>query len=178
MQPESRIRAEGADAIARLGEAITGVEGERMPPVVTTLDAHLSRTALSTERIAAVLVGASAVIGCLLGLFGLYGALSDAGRQRRREFAVRSALGARGWHIVREVLRDGLRLAAIGTVLGLLGSVLVDRWVTAVLPYADARPLLAWIAPPIVLFLAVLLASALPARRAVAVSPLSLMKEE
>jgi putative ABC transport system permease protein len=173
-----RARAVNADVLARVGRSVAAVKGGRMPPVVVSLDVHLARTALSAERIAMILVSASAVIGIFLGVFGLYGAMSDAGRHRRREFAVRSALGARSRHIAGEVLRDGLRLATAGVAIGLLGSVLVERWLSTLLHQSDSRPALVWIAPLPVLLLSVLIASVLPALRAIAVSPLTVMKEE
>ena len=173
-----RVRTVNADVLSRIERSIAAVEGGRMPPLVVALDVHLARTALSAERIATILVSASALIGILLGVFGLYGAMSDAGRHRRREFAVRAALGARGRHIVAEVLQDGLRLATAGVVLGLLGSVLVERWLSTFLRQSDTRPVLVWVAPIAVLLSCVLVASVLPARRAMAVSPLNVMKEE
>ncbi|MGC8000870.1 hypothetical protein, partial [Salmonella enterica] len=75
-----------------LQQRLDAVEGRARAPELITMDAHLSRTALASERIAAVLVGISAGMALALGGLGLYGAMSDAGRQRRREFAVRIAL--------------------------------------------------------------------------------------
>ena len=52
-----------------------------------------------------------ATTAILLSILGLFGALSDAVRQRRREFAVRIALGAQRRHVIWQVLKDGARLA-------------------------------------------------------------------
>ena len=108
-------------------------------PVVTTLDAHLSRTALASERIATMLVGASAATALTLGVLGMYGAMADAARQRRREIALRIALGAQGWRVIRQVLAEGLRLAGAGTVAGMLGSILVARWLARIAAERAAR---------------------------------------
>ena len=67
----------------------------------------MSRTAFAPERIATVLVGASATIALVLGMLGLYGIMSEAARRRQREFALRIALGARGGHVVGQVISEG-----------------------------------------------------------------------
>lgn len=145
--------------------------------IVTTLDAHLSRTALAPERIATMLVGACAATALTLGVLGLYGAMSDAARQRRREIAVRIALGARGWHVIRQVLAEGVRLAGAGTVAGMLGSLLVARWLARITPSAGSLTVWVWLAAPLVLIGAVAIASVLPARRALTVDPLTILRD-
>jgi putative ABC transport system permease protein len=82
------------------------------PVVVKTLETHLSQTALAPLHIATALVGACATVAMLLGVLGLYGALSDAAQSGRRELAIRIALGARPRDVVRRVLREGAQLAA------------------------------------------------------------------
>jgi len=133
---------------------------------------------VAPERIATVLVGASAATALALGVLGLYGAMSDATRLRRREFGVRVALGAKGWRLIREVLSEGIRLAAAGAVAGLLGSLLVARWLARVTPNAGRLTVWIWLAAPLALLAAVLVASVLPARQALATDPLTIMREE
>jgi len=145
--------------------------------VVTTLDAHLSRTALAPEHIATVLVGASAAIALALGVLGLYGAMSEAARQRRRDIAVRIALGAQGWRVIRQVLAEGARLAGAGAVAGMLGSLQVTRWLARVTPSVGSPTVWMWLAAPLALFAAVAIASVLPARRALTVDPLTIMRD-
>lgn len=147
-------------------------------PAVTTLEAHLTRTALAPERIATMLMGASAATALTLGVLGLYGAMTDAARQRRREIAVRIALGAQGWRVVGAVLTDGVRLAGAGTIAGMIGSLLVARWLARITPGAGALTLWVWLAGPLVLIGAVAVASVLPARRALSVDPLTIMRDK
>jgi hypothetical protein len=157
-------------------ELIPGGREDRI--IVTTLDRHLSRTAFASERIATVLVGASTAIALALGMFGLYGLMSESARRRRREFALRIALGARGGHVIGQVLSEGMRLVVAGTVAGLLGSVLVSNWVSRITPADEPLSPWIWIAAPLTLALAVALASVLPARRALASDPLMIMKDD
>ena len=112
-----------------------------------------------------------------LGILGLYGAMSDAARRRRREIAVRLALGAQSWRVIRQVLAEGIKLASVGAVAGLAGSLLVARWLSRVTPIAGGAPLWAWLAAPLVLMLSVAIASVLPARRAASVDPLTIMRD-
>jgi putative ABC transport system permease protein len=165
------------DMLEELPRRLAAVEGGGEPPVLMTLEEQLVRSGLAGDRIAVLLVGVLAAIGLALGIFGLYGAMSEAGRRRRREFAVRVALGARGFQLVRQVLAHGLRLAAAGLVTGLVLALPVKGWVGTIARDAPLPPWV-WIATPLVLLLAVMLASVLPARRAVAVNPLSIMRDE
>jgi putative ABC transport system permease protein len=144
---------------------------------VRTLEEHLTTTALAPERIATLLVGAAAVSALLLGVLGVYGAMAELTRQRRREFALRIALGAQRWRVIAQVLGTGARLAAAGILLGVLGSTLVARWLARIAPDAGSSPSLVWIGGPVMLVAAVALASVLPARRALMVDPLSIMRD-
>jgi putative ABC transport system permease protein len=145
--------------------------------VVTTLDAHLSRTVLAPERLAMGLVGASAATGLALGALGLYGIMADAARQRRREIAVRVALGAQRWRVIGELLAEGVRLAVAGTVAGSLGSILVSRWLTRIAPHAGELTVWVWLVAPLALVGAVAIASVLPAWRALGVNPLTILRD-
>jgi hypothetical protein len=155
---------------------IPGGREERI--IVKTLDEHLSRTALAPERIATVLVGASATIALALGMLGLYGIMSDAARRRQREFALRIALGAGGSHVVGQVISEGIRIVIAGTITGLIGSAVVAQWIASVTPTDEPLSPWIWIAAPLTLALAVMIAAVLPARRALASDPLMIMKDQ
>ena len=164
--------------LASVRRTLDSVGGGRSPAVVTTLEDHLKRVALAPERIAMVLVGASAATALALGVLGLYGAMADAARRRRREFGVRLALGAQSWRLIRQVLEEGVRLAVAGAAAGLLGSLIVARWLERITPSAGPLPLWVWLAAPLALLGAVAIASVLPARLALATDPLTIMRDE
>jgi predicted permease len=163
--------------IGSVRRALADVPGGASLPAVITLDDHLGRTALAPQRIATLLVSASALLGLVLGGVGVYSALADSARQRRREIALRMALGAPRWRVVRQVVVEGVRLAGAGTAVGALGALLAARGLTRISPGADATAAWVWLAAPVVLLTAVCVASALPARRAVAVDLLTIMRE-
>jgi putative ABC transport system permease protein len=146
--------------------------------VVKTLDTYLKQTALAPLRIAATIMGASATTGLVLSVLGLFGVLSDAARQRRRELAVRIALGAQRWRVVGQVLGDGGRLACAGAVAGMSGSLVLSRLWVRITPVASSPTLWMWLAPPLVLAGAVAIASVLPARRSLIANPLMIMRDD
>jgi hypothetical protein len=165
--------------MAELQKRIAGVQGRgSVPTVIRTLEQYLSQTSLAPLRIAAAIFGASAAIALLLTILGLYGALSDSARLRRRELAVRIALGAKRRHVVGQVLREGGRLAAAGALAGLCGSLLLSRWLSGVMPDSEWPHLGFWLAAPVVLALAVVVASLLPARRALMLDPLAILRQD
>ena len=148
------------------------------PAVVKTLDTHLKQTALAPLRIAATIMGASATTGLVLSVLGLFGALSDAARQRRRELAVRIALGAQRWRVVGQVLGEGGRLACAGAMAGMFGSLVLSRLLARITPVGSSPALWVWLAASLVLAGAVAIASVLPARRALIVNPLMIMRDD
>jgi len=165
------------EVIGALRRRIAAVPGGAGSVVVTTLDAQLARTALVTERIAMVLVGVFTTTALVLGVLGLYGAMTDAARRRRRDMALCLALGAQGWRLTRQLVAEGLRLAAAGAVLGTLVAVVLSRWLARLAPTDGALTLWVWIAAPLVLTAAVMIASVLPVRRALKVDPLTIMRD-
>ncbi|HEY3989601.1 MAG TPA: FtsX-like permease family protein, partial [Acidobacteriaceae bacterium] len=130
------------------------------------------------HRSAAWLAGGFAGMALLLGVVGLYGVIAYSVNQRTREIGVRMALGAQRSAVSGMVLREALRLVVIGIGAGVLGSL-----ATAGL----LRPLLFGVRPwdattlggvAVLLALAAMLASYLPARRAASVNPVEALRAE
>jgi predicted permease len=137
-------------------------------------------TALGTipQRIAGAISGTLGIVGLLLAAIGIYGVTSYAVNQRTREIGIRVALGADSSDVLRLVLRQGLMLAgagvAIGIALAALGSQLLRSLLFGIsgvdpLTFGGACLLFAVIA---------LLASYIPARRALAVDPMAALRNE
>jgi predicted permease len=113
-----------------------------------------------------------------LATVGLYGVFSYAVARRTREMGIRAALGARAGDLLRLILFDGLRLTAVGVVIGLLLAIAVGRVLAALLVgVSGATPALLGVAAGIVL-LVTALAVSLPARRAASVDPVVTLREE
>ena len=129
------------------------------------------------DRLGALVASLFAIAGLLLAALGLYGVLSFAVNADRREIGVRLALGAARQDVLRLVAGRGLKLAAIGVVIGTAGAYGVSLWVTRLVEGArfDVRLLGVAVA---VLFGATILAIAVPARRALRVDPLTSLRSE
>ena len=87
----------------------------------------------STPRFALFLVALFAGLALALAATGMYGVISYAVSQRMHEFGMRMALGARRWDVMRLVLGQGVRMAAIGVVAGLLGGAALAQFLGTLL---------------------------------------------
>jgi putative ABC transport system permease protein len=125
-----------------------------------------------------VLLSAFAASALLLGGLGLYGVMSHAVGQRTRELGVRVALGASRRDVLSLVLGEAMRLALAGTALGLLGALALSRLLASLLFGVSGRDAPTLAAAAMVLALAALLASLLPALRAARVDPVVCLRSE
>ena len=148
------------------------------PRAVQTLEAYLSQTGLAPLRIATAIVGACAATALFLSVLGLYGTLNDAARARRRDLAIRITLGAPRRDVICQVLREGGQLAAAGTLVGVLVSLLLSQLLTRIASHIASPKSWVWIAGPILLGCAVAVAGILPARRALMVDPLRILRSD
>jgi hypothetical protein len=171
-----RVKSSTLDDLRRRIESVPG-RGPA-PVVVETLATHLAHTALAPLRIATVIIGASATTALLLSILGLFGALSDAARQRRHELAIRIALGSQRWRVIYQVLQEGGRLAATGSAAGILASFALSRLLAHITPVNSSPALWVWLVAPLLLAVGVVIASILPARRALLVNPLTIMRDD
>jgi ABC-type antimicrobial peptide transport system permease subunit len=146
------------------------------PVLVRTLETYLNQTSLASLHIAMVLLGVSATMALLLSVLGLFGALSELARQKRRELAVRIALGAQRWRVISHVVGEGVRLAGAGTLAGMLAWPPLSRWMSGITWTGSSSAPWVWMAAPIALAEVVVLAAVLPARRALMINPIVIVR--
>jgi macrolide transport system ATP-binding/permease protein len=129
-------------------------------------------------RAVAWVSGVLGMLALLLASVGLYGVMSFVVARRTREIGIRVALGAESADVVRMFLMQGLRLTAIGIVLGVIGGALISRLLAMVL--IDLSPLdpVAFGSVSLFLTMVALLAIYVPARRATRVDPLVALRYE
>jgi putative ABC transport system permease protein len=175
------VRAKDAASAPGLVEPIrrTIAEFDRDLPVVNLMPvpAYILRTNEDLASVNELLVGFAA-LGLLLAAVGIYGVIARLVSQRTIEIGIRMALGAGLGQVVWLVLRSGVRMAGIGTGLGLLGGVALVRVLASSLP--ELVSVDAWMiaVAAILLVVVALFACYLPARRAMKVDPLIAMRAE
>ena len=166
---------------ASLTNAARGVIRELDPGLalddVQTLEAVVMGS-VARPRFAAALLGVFGLSALTLAVIGVYGVLSYATTRRRRELAVRMALGARPGALSWLVIGSGLRLAAIGVAAGLLAAALGGRVLKALLYEVSPTDPVTIVAVGAALLAAAAMASWLPARRATTVSPAEVLRGE
>jgi len=135
-----------------------------------TLAGELEQS-LGTQRLIATFVGLFAVLALLLAGVGLYGLMAHAASERKAEIGLRLALGARPAAILSMVIGDGLKLVAIGLVLGLAGAFGLSRIVERQLFGVTSGDPLTYAIVAVVLTAATITACFIPARRAMGVDP-------
>lgn len=141
------------------------------PVLGTTSLAEHAATALFPQRLAAAVTGVFGIFGLMLASVGLYGIVAFFAGQRRRELAIRAALGARPRDLRRLVLMQGLRPVGAGVLVGLAGAAGFARLVGTLVPGMGGFDALPFAAGALVLIATAALAADLPARRAAASSP-------
>jgi len=122
------------------------------------------------------LISAFAVGALLLAITGIYAVVAFSVSQRAHEIAIRMALGAQRTAIARLVVIAGAKLALLGCVLGVLGSIAASRLVAAFLFEVSATDPLIYTGSVLIMLLVALLASALPAIRAASADPLNSLR--
>lgn len=151
------------DAIRQLDASLPVANVRSMNDVVAT--------ALATPRLTGFLLGAFAAIALALAAVGIYGVLAYLVSQRTPEIGIRLAIGADRSHVLGMVLRQGLTLAAVGIVVGLIGAFALTRLMQNLLYGVRPTDPITFIAVAAAVLLSALSAAVLPALRATRVSP-------
>jgi putative ABC transport system permease protein len=148
-----------------------------VPMKIETLD-HTVSTLANRPRFETSLLGFFAFSGLLMAVIGLYGVVSFVATQRTQEIGVRMALGATRTHILRLILGEGVRLIALGGVIGMGVALLASRLIASLLFGVSARDPWTYGAVALLLALAALAATLIPARAAMQVEPVVALRYE
>jgi putative ABC transport system permease protein len=178
-----RVRGNPDAAVRQITRSLARLEpdlplvGATLPGGVETVGAILDE-GLAYRRLIAGLLGAFTVPALLLAALGIYGVIAYLVAQRTGEIAIRLALGSTPAGVRRLVLRDGLRLALVGVVVGLAGALALTRLLRSELFEVSATDPFTLAGAAALLVLVAAVATWLPARRATRVSPMEVLRGE
>jgi putative ABC transport system permease protein len=173
----------GPDALSGIRNEVAFIDPNLNIFNVQTLSEYLARSR-SSSRFAVQTYGGIGVFGLILAAIGLAGITAYSVAQRRKELAIRMALGASRSQVLRLVLREGTALVAVGTVLGFLGAIALVKILSSLtsifvegfrIGTNDPRML---VGAPLLLAAVAMLACYVPARRSAQIDPLKALREE
>jgi predicted permease len=156
-------------------EAVVSIDPEQPVYLIRTLEEALAQTQ-ATRRLSMYSLGILALFALLLAAVGIYGVVAYAVSRRTREIGVRMALGAARSQVLGLVVRQALLPVAIGAGVGIAAAVATGRLMSSLLFGVSGGDPVTLIASAAVLGTAALLASWLPARRAVALDPVQALR--
>ena len=147
------------------------------PPLIRTMD-DLFAESIAQPRLQTELLSLFAAVALLLAAVGLYGVLAYAVTQRQREIGVRLALGAQRRTVLSLVIGQGMRLALVGVIIGVLCALALTRVLQSLLYGVTPSDPLTFAAVSLLLIATALLACWLPARRAANLNPMVALRYE
>jgi putative ABC transport system permease protein len=172
-----RTTADPRALVASVRGEIASIDRQLALESIETMEERLGE-AVAPRRFSVLTLGGFSAGSLLLAAIGLYGLLAFNVAERRREIAVRLALGAEQSAILRMVVGQGLKLVGMGLVAGAIASFWVARALTSLLYQTEAHDPVTFGSVPLVLGLISLAACALPALRASRVEPISALRGE
>ncbi len=167
----------GARVVAGVRAAIQSLDPEQPVEGITTIDAILAQST-SEKRFYALATGAFAGVALLLAVAGLFGVVSRSVTERRREIAIRMALGADRLRLQRLVFGYGLTPVIAGIVLGLATALAGSRVLRGFLFEIGPTDPATYVGAAALVALVATAACYLPARRAIRIEPMAVLKSE
>jgi putative ABC transport system permease protein len=171
-----RGRAGAAALTSQVRDALNQMDREVPLSQVATLASSLDKS-VAEPRMRATLLALFAALAMALAAIGVYGVVAYLVGQRTQEIGVRRALGAQASEIVGMLVRESMRPVMIGMAVGLAGAVVTARVLSSMLFGVTSTDAVTYVAACAVLALAALLASVVPARRALGVDPIQAVRQ-
>jgi predicted permease len=173
----ARTRTDPQEAMGRIRGIVREMDAQIPLYDVRTMEDHMG-IALLPARLGGEVLGGFGILGLLLAAVGVYGVMAYSVAQRTRELGIRVAVGADRSSVIKLVLGEGLRLAAVGAVVGLLGAAGASQLIKGMLYNTNALDPVAFVGVPALLISVAALAVYLPARRAARVDPMKALKTD
>jgi len=172
-----RTAADPSSLRAAIERELHGVDGQ-MPISRERLMTDVLSAASARQNFNMILLSIFAGVALMLAAIGIYGLMSYSVDQRRQEIGIRMALGADAGRMLRVVLREGMTLAGLGVVVGLLLAYGLTRLLASLLFGVKASDPIAFAAVAGILTMVALVATYIPARRATGIDPAIALRYE
>jgi predicted permease len=163
--------------VPRIRKALEQIDGQAVLYRERAMDRIIAES-LTTRRFSMLALGIFAALALVLACVGIYGVISHVVGERTHEIAIRVALGARQWDVLRMVLQDGARMTMIGVVFGVGATVVLSRFMTSLLFGVTAHDPVTLAGVVSLLLFVAFAACYVPARRAVRVDPMVALRNE
>ncbi|HEX6598289.1 MAG TPA: ADOP family duplicated permease [Gemmatimonadaceae bacterium] len=174
------IRTSRADPATILDDARRTVN--RVAPAFaiqeTTTMPRILDLAVGPARQMMLLLSLLSALAMVLGAIGIYGVISHFAARRKRDWAIRVALGLPTSRVIRQIVGQGTALVAVGVMMGVLGTVALARLLTSFLYGVGTVDPIAFASASVVLLLIGVVAAFIPARRASTVDPALVLREQ
>ena len=171
------VKTSGSRAIPQVRTLVREMN-PHLPITEALTLADITAIGLVPQRIAAAVAGSLGLVGLLLAAIGIFGVTAYGVTRRAREIGIRVALGAGQGDVMRLVLLQGARLAAVGVALGLCAAAAGARLIQALLYGVGTLDPLTFGGASLLFAVVSLLATYVPARRALAVDPMVALRNE
>ena len=172
-----RTSADAASLTRQVRAELSQIDRDVPLSQVTTLTSALDAT-VAAPRMRATLLGIFAALAMVLAAIGVFGVVAYIVGQRTQEIGVRRALGARPANVVVMLLKEALRPVAAGIALGAVGAVALTRLLSSMLFGVSALDVPTYAAACGLLAVSALVATIVPARRALSVDPITAVRGE
>lgn len=174
---EMRTQGPPATVISELRDTVRQAD-PALPMMNLKTQKEETSEALSQERLFARLTAVFGLLALALAMIGLYGTMAYSVTRKTHEIGIRMTLGAKPWDVLRMVVGQGIRLAAIGVVIGVVASFGATRLIRSMIFGVTATDPATFAGVVVILILVAVAACYLPARRAAKVDPMVALRYE
>jgi putative ABC transport system permease protein len=162
---------------ASVRQVVRDLDASLPVSLMSPLDEVVSES-VAQQRFSMLLIAMFGVVALVLSAVGLYGVVAYSVSLRTREIGLRMAIGAMPGDVLKMVVGDGMKLAAMGVVIGTVAAFVLSRFVASMLFEVEVSDPVSYSGTALVLLLVAALACYIPARRAMRVDPMVTQQQE